>query len=618
MSSKPSKKEAERNAKQLESLLEVPENRVCADCGDSKPKWASANIGVFLCIRCAGLHRNLGREISVIKSVALDSWTASEVETMSRIGNRRANALYLATGSAPKPSERDIAKFYMNSGMLGQGGPQVSDKEMYRFIKDKYKKGLYMKEKDRRDLEARHSGRGGRSASGGSSSGGNRHQQQRDEPVTIEPDDHVTFSGQLKILQSMGFTDTTKSIIALKRSKGGIDAAIERLINSANEPAPTVQQPSQPAPTHNEDLSKTLRDALNFLDGMGFKNRDDNLAALKKSKGDVDAAVNILVELQNSKPAQQSQQPQYQQQPSQTNFGLDLLSLNEAPQQQPASDPFNGFFGGQSQLQQQQQVVAQQQYGQFQQFQQFQQPQIPQQQQAWMQPQQQQQQQFAQLQSQPQQQLPTQFIPQQQASNVTSANMAPTQFAPQPLAQSFNSLPSQSNAFNSLGQQPQQNAFGIQQPQQLAKPNYNVAYTPSSSVFNRPQNQQQLSQGFSSQPKNDPFAALVKDSHMMPQQQSGFSQQPVSPQLQQQQIPLGMLSQQRQAQLLMGQQSQQQPQFSAYSVAPQQAAVPFGGFGQVPQNQVPRNTQPQQPQMNQQQQQQFNPQQQQQFSGYQF
>ncbi|ORY19911.1 Arf GTPase activating protein [Rhizoclosmatium globosum] len=84
MSSKPSKKEAERNAKQLESLLEVPENRVCADCGDSKPKWASANIGVFLCIRCAGLHRNLGREISVIKSVALDSWTASEVETMTR------------------------------------------------------------------------------------------------------------------------------------------------------------------------------------------------------------------------------------------------------------------------------------------------------------------------------------------------------------------------------------------------------------------------------------------------------------------------------------------------------------------------------------------------------
>ena len=43
------------------------------------PRWASWNIGVFLCIRCAGIHRNLGVHISKVKSVNLDSWTPEQV-----------------------------------------------------------------------------------------------------------------------------------------------------------------------------------------------------------------------------------------------------------------------------------------------------------------------------------------------------------------------------------------------------------------------------------------------------------------------------------------------------------------------------------------------------------
>ena len=36
-------------------------------------------LGLFMCIRCAGIHRNLGVHISKVKSVNLDSWTPHQV-----------------------------------------------------------------------------------------------------------------------------------------------------------------------------------------------------------------------------------------------------------------------------------------------------------------------------------------------------------------------------------------------------------------------------------------------------------------------------------------------------------------------------------------------------------
>lgn len=43
------------------------------------PRWASWNLGVFLCIRCAGIHRKLGTHISRVKSVNLDKWTDEQI-----------------------------------------------------------------------------------------------------------------------------------------------------------------------------------------------------------------------------------------------------------------------------------------------------------------------------------------------------------------------------------------------------------------------------------------------------------------------------------------------------------------------------------------------------------
>lgn len=75
-------------------LLKRPDNRLCADCEAPEPKWASVNIGIFICDVCAGTHRGLGAHISVVKSVALDKWKPQWIENCRSIGNATAKAFY--------------------------------------------------------------------------------------------------------------------------------------------------------------------------------------------------------------------------------------------------------------------------------------------------------------------------------------------------------------------------------------------------------------------------------------------------------------------------------------------------------------------------------------------
>ncbi|KAI3859234.1 hypothetical protein MKX03_034638, partial [Papaver bracteatum] len=52
----------------------------------------SANIGVFLCLKCCGLHRSIGTYIS---KVTLDDWSDEEIESMIEIGgNFSVNSTY--------------------------------------------------------------------------------------------------------------------------------------------------------------------------------------------------------------------------------------------------------------------------------------------------------------------------------------------------------------------------------------------------------------------------------------------------------------------------------------------------------------------------------------------
>jgi len=78
----------------LAQLMLDPANQFCADCRLKDPRWASWNLGVFVCIDCSGVHRSIGTHISKVKSVNLDTWTAEQVENMAAWGNQRANAFW--------------------------------------------------------------------------------------------------------------------------------------------------------------------------------------------------------------------------------------------------------------------------------------------------------------------------------------------------------------------------------------------------------------------------------------------------------------------------------------------------------------------------------------------
>ncbi|XP_057311231.1 arf-GAP with dual PH domain-containing protein 1-like [Hydractinia symbiolongicarpus] len=80
---------SEQCKQRLLELLKVPGNEKCADCSATvpPPDFISLNLGLFVCIKCSGVHRSLGTRYSSIKSIHLDTFDTEKCNAMERMGN---------------------------------------------------------------------------------------------------------------------------------------------------------------------------------------------------------------------------------------------------------------------------------------------------------------------------------------------------------------------------------------------------------------------------------------------------------------------------------------------------------------------------------------------------
>ncbi|KAL7715390.1 Gtpase activating protein [Entamoeba marina] len=114
---------------ELARLVSQDGNKVCADCGAVTPKWSSVNLGVFICMRCAGIHRSLGTHITKVRSITLDTFTEEQVAVLRKVGNINAATVYEA-------QNHDIVK-----------NPEIGQRQLERYIRDKYEHKKYFSQK---------------------------------------------------------------------------------------------------------------------------------------------------------------------------------------------------------------------------------------------------------------------------------------------------------------------------------------------------------------------------------------------------------------------------------------------------------------------------------------
>ncbi|PVU87169.1 hypothetical protein BB559_006212 [Furculomyces boomerangus] len=245
---KEAKKLAEKHSRILNDLLKQEGNSVCADCYSQGPRWASWNLGVFLCIRCGSIHRGIGTHITKVKSVTLDKWTPEQIEHFRKIGNVIANNYF-----CPNAEPRHVTR---------------SDTQLQRYIRDKYERRIFIDRKSSvpdPTLPAD-------STPGLANSYSSPNSSNISERIKIE---------SLTKLKEMGFSDIKENHAVLKQFNYDAVAASKFLRNKHNPSKSKTFSPNDPK--------------VRQLVGMGFEDVDLIAKALQKCGGDVVASLELLI-----------------------------------------------------------------------------------------------------------------------------------------------------------------------------------------------------------------------------------------------------------------------------------------------------------------------------------
>lgn len=396
--SKKSQKQVEHSLKDI--INSRDNSNKCGECGATFPTWASVNLGLFLCGRCASLHRNLGEEISIVKSLTLDQWTDSDLDNMASIGNRKARKFWNPK-KEPFPYDDDdkdeIFLFLRNKYVVGKFRYQPPTKEDYNLDSSSGS--------NRRDrFQSRSPSYESRPGSSRSNSGRIPTLSHRDIPEI----ERLKYRKLEPILQKKGFSNVDNNYEALSLAKGDIPIAIEilsRSDDSFESKPPLPKRPNGSAPASTTSVPAAATPAAASGDWWSG-NTSTQTGLIEPPQQYLDPQTGVIYvdpvqqQLYEQQQAQllQSQQtnvviPQIQytqyQQPQQTGLNKDqLLSLygqptgqQQAPQQalqqaqfqqtyqQPVYSQQTGVQGQQTgipQYQQQQSFYGQQQFYQYQ------------------------------------------------------------------------------------------------------------------------------------------------------------------------------------------------------------------------------------------------------------
>ncbi|KAI9314962.1 hypothetical protein BX666DRAFT_1965134 [Dichotomocladium elegans] len=262
-----------RHERMLLELLKLPGNDRCADCNSRNPRWASYSLGIFLCIRCAGLHRKMGTHVSRVKSITMDEWSLEQIDMMRKGGgNDKVNLTV-----NPHPDRNTIPV-----------GDDEGDRALERFIRNKWEKRAFVTKPviapppvPSPKIPAPAQNYPKRSSS---------------VPVVIR--DQEEYSASMGKLFEMGFRDTERNRQVLRHTKGNVSAAVDILSRLPNAQRSIINSNT------NNNQPITLEDKLLRLNVLGFTNVAANQDALRRSGGNYEVAISIL---EGQKKQQQQQ-----------------------------------------------------------------------------------------------------------------------------------------------------------------------------------------------------------------------------------------------------------------------------------------------------------------------